>query len=350
MNLSKLKNMQIYIAPYNNESEEFYELLLKELDFSFLGYIDQFQTGDNVHAPVDIQEEYDYIIILSPNYFQTITYNLISLGVSKKKIIYSTSTNKNSTSFSLYKYSFLFKLYNVYKQFILLSKINYVKLFKLKNNHINKRAFIIGNGPSLNISDLNKLQNEITFAANKIYLSFDETKWRPTYYFVTDNLVYSQNYTKIKNLKLNSFFPVSIASSKPKIKNSIYFNLNYKYPAKFNINPINGMYSGSTVVYVMLEFAIYMGIKELYIIGLDFSFNLPSKISSKEIVSEGEINHFHKEYRSIGEKWTKPNMQKQEEAFIKVKEYCAKYDIKIYNASRSSKLDVFEKVNFDKIF
>ena len=39
-----------------------------------------------------------------------------------------------------------------------------------------KRCFIIGNGPSLKLEDLNRLKNEITIASNKIYLIFNKTE------------------------------------------------------------------------------------------------------------------------------------------------------------------------------
>ena len=44
------------------------------------------------------------------------------------------------------------------------------------------RAFIIGNGPSLNPSDLDLLVEEECFAMNRINLIFDKTIWRPTHY------------------------------------------------------------------------------------------------------------------------------------------------------------------------
>ena len=52
------------------------------------------------------------------------------------------------------------------------------RLTNLQNIHKGKRAFILGNGPSLSIADLNKLKNEITFASNKIYLAFEKTDIR----------------------------------------------------------------------------------------------------------------------------------------------------------------------------
>ena len=45
------------------------------------------------------------------------------------------------------------------------------KLKALKDCHRGRRAVIVGNGPSLNVADLERLKDEITFASNKIYLA-----------------------------------------------------------------------------------------------------------------------------------------------------------------------------------
>ena len=60
--------------------------------------------------------------------------------------------------------SFLYEKYD--------SGFNFKKtnINKLKNSFKGKRAFIIGNGPSLNKVDLNLLKNEYTFGVNSIYL------------------------------------------------------------------------------------------------------------------------------------------------------------------------------------
>ena len=50
------------------------------------------------------------------------------------------------------------------------------------------RAFIIGNGKSLNKTPLHLLVGEDTWAVNKIRLIFDKTAWRPKYYVRTDDI------------------------------------------------------------------------------------------------------------------------------------------------------------------
>lgn len=375
IHLSGLKNKSVYLCPYNDEAIYFYQALCEEINFKFLGYIDNFKTDENVVGMDKITKDFDYIVILSPNYHQEISDTLLSYNISKTKVLFSNRTNKKSTTIYLYSnqhiyqtFNFIFsaitkikhQFFNKYKKFKNLLKhlklyyyqvfhTNYLKIFKLKNAYTNQRAFILGNGPSLKITDLDELKNEITFAANKIYLSFDQTQWRPTYYFVTDVYVYLQNLSKIKSLKLNNFFSTKMLSAEEKIKDSTYFNVLYKPTQKITINPILGIHSGSTVVCVMIEMAIYMGIKEIYLIGLDFNFELPSNTTSHELICEGEQNHFHKDYRKVGEKWTKPNMQLQKEAFLKIKEYCESNNIRIYNASHSTHLNVFERVEFEDI-
>lgn len=58
------------------------------------------------------------------------------------------------------------------------------------------RAFVVGNGPSLTVEQLNKLIPETSFAVNRIHLMYDKTKWRPDYFVYMDmsnttNIIYA---------------------------------------------------------------------------------------------------------------------------------------------------------------
>ena len=48
------------------------------------------------------------------------------------------------------------------------------------------RAFIVGNGPSLTVEQLNRLIPEVSFAVNRIHILYDQTRWRPDYYVYMD--------------------------------------------------------------------------------------------------------------------------------------------------------------------
>ena len=347
----ELKNKKLYFLPYNSASLDFVNELEKNIIFDNLGFIDKKVIKNTVSKIEDISKEYDFIIVSSPNYYKEITEELINSTIPLSKILYTfellnkTILIKNIKTLNLFYY--IKQKVNFFKE------VNFFKLRRLKNIHKNKRAFILGNGPSLCVKDLNKIKDEITFAANKIYLAFNETSFRPKYYFVEDLLVYEQNIEEISDIKEMKFFP-TIALKNKKIKNGVYYKLVYEnyYPSfpKISDDISKEVFWGATVIYTMIQFAIYMGIKELYLIGLDFNFLVPKgQENSNEIVSSGEKNHFHKDYRKVGEKWNHPKLEEQYNAFLKVREYCEKNEIKIYNASRSTKLDIFELKDLDKI-
>ena len=233
------------------------------------------------------------------------------------------------------------------------------RLLALKDRHQGERCFIIGTGPSLLVEDLDRLVNEITFASNKIFLAFDQTRWRPTYYSVFDILVAQQNKKQIKELELNKIMSLPML---PSLDQSeviwVYTRATEeqvdKPTAHFSTNLLRGLYGGRTVIIAQLQLAYYMGIREVYLLGVDFHFNI-SKPTGEEsmhglvLESQGEKNHFHPEYRKAGEKWTIPRLDHQYKAFGRAKTAFEKQGGTIYNASRQTALDLFPRIDFEAI-
>ena len=62
------------------------------------------------------------------------------------------------------------------------------RLTEMKDIHRGRRAFIIGNGPSLKQTDLSKLKGEITFAMNRFYLAFPDLGFTTSYICVPNDL------------------------------------------------------------------------------------------------------------------------------------------------------------------
>jgi hypothetical protein len=352
--------INIYFAPFNDMSYTNIHSLEKVFNFNLLGFVDKNIKNQDIISPKELsQKNFDKVIISSGGYYKEIYNEYVSIGINKNKIsFYHQKTNKIFDNIYIYTlYIMIYKptpiINNKMIDWELYFGANSKKLRGLKNQHQNKRAFILGNGPSLRIKDLDMLENEITFASNKIYLCFNETKWRPTYYFVEDDLVFKQNYEKLKNLKgFTKFFPSFTKRFRDTIDDGIYYRLNFKPHNKnfpqLSINPIDGFYWGSTVIYSMVQMALYMGIKEIYLLGVDFTFTIPkskniNSIGRNDLICEGELNHFHKDYRKIGEKWNMPNLDIQLKVFKKLKEYANKNGIEVYNASTNSKLKFFEK-------
>lgn len=234
------------------------------------------------------------------------------------------------------------------------------RLAALKNAYQGRRGFIIGTGPSLRVADLDRLKSEVSFSCNKIYLAFDQTAWRPTYYTVLDVILAKNSYAKIQQLQLNKIFsswvkPYFLSASDiswlrhlgPSIENG-------KPNFQFSLNALEGVYGGWTVVYTQLQLAFYMGIREIYLLGIDFHFQVPkatgeTSVHGQVIENTNEVNHFHPEYRIPKEKWTMPRLDLQHQAFLCAKKTFEAHNGAIYNASRQTALEVFPRIDFDQL-
>jgi hypothetical protein len=240
------------------------------------------------------------------------------------------------------------------------TNVSDARLRSLRGTHNGKRAFIIGNGPSLKSEDLTRLQGEITFASNKIYLIFDATPWRPTYYSVTDRLVARQNATVIERLELRKLLsddlkPLLRASGAvwfhERWRNAGIFDNDAPFMAQyghFSEDALVGIDAGWTVVYAQLQLAFYMGIQRVYLLGMDFDFSVPTKTAKTSdrgyetaLLSGGEVNHFHRHYREPGELWSTPRLDCQRRAFLTAQLHYEHAGRKIINVSRQTKLTVF---------
>lgn len=234
---------------------------------------------------------------------------------------------------------------------------NTEKLLSLKNKHKNERCFILGMGPSLTLSDIKKLRNEITFACNKIYLVFDELDWRPTYYSVADHLVAQHNKEEIE--KVSSCKIYSAAMKQYGLTADVWVeergcDFNDPHHTCFAYDFERGWFGGGTVIYRQIQLAYYMGFKEIYLLGIDFSFNLAKEVETNPnygvvLESNGEQNHFHKDYRKQGETWTYPKIDLQSLAFEKANIFLSRNGVKILNLSRETKLDKIPRGNLDDI-
>ena len=84
-----------------------------------------------------------------------------------------------------------------------------------------------------------------------------------------------------------------------------------------------------------------MGFKEIYLLGVDFSFSSNYKDA---------CNHFIKNYYTKDSKAIFFADKESLQAYMSAREYADKNGIKIYNATRGGKLEVFDRVDFDSLF
>lgn len=225
-------------------------------------------------------------------------------------------------------------------------KGKYRDLEKYQNIHKGQRCFIVATGPSLKMSDLELLKDEITFSMNSICLSLDETTWRPTYYGVQDINVFAKLENEIKAADLNTVFVSSHLAKYNDIpsKWNVYpiHYLNHYYQAAhkkvktcFTDNIVANVYDGYSIAYSMLQLAVYMGFSEIYLLGADCNY---SKDGAQHFKDYGFQDP---NYLTVGEKMIY--------GYQVACEFAKKNNIKIYNATRGGKLEVFKRVNLEEV-
>lgn len=227
-----------------------------------------------------------------------------------------------------------------------------------KNKYQGQRCFIIGNGPSLTLTGLENIGNEISFGANRIYKLFDKTDWRPTFYMVSDPEIIEEDINILQNIDTPNKFISDIG--KKYITNGAngltFFNLYSRFTiAKYTTQKIKFseelekyFNDGYTVTYIAIQFAVFMGFTEIYLLGMDHTYNKVIDSKGRVITNDGVINHCFEDSKksTIGYQY----LEGVNFAYQITKEYCDTHNIKIYNATRGGKLEVFERVEFDNLF
>lgn len=162
------------------------------------------------------------------------------------------------------------------------------ELRQYKNCEAGKRIFVVANGPSLTPADLDLIKHEVSIACNKTWLLYDQTDWRPNYYFSEDTMVIKQNAEQISKLRGSiKFFPqstlkqgIGLVPSERPFSGCHYYPFeipNWKQGIPegnelFSQDVSEVVYGGGTVLYSMFQFANYFGSKEIYLIGCDHNF------------------------------------------------------------------------------
>lgn len=224
------------------------------------------------------------------------------------------------------------------------------KLLDFKNIHEGDICCIVATGPSLTLSDINLLKdNNITcISMNRIYNLFNRTSWRPDYYVVEDQKMIEDLADEISDLDLQYKFVNGDVKKYWEIEKSCS-SIPFKMVMQdclsdrvgFSRNVDRYIYNGYTVTYVCIQLALYMGFKEIFLLGVDFNY-------SDDVFDES--NHFEgyqKHYKDIRLNEIKP--ERMLNAYRKAKKIAEAAGKNIYNATRGGKLEVFERRTLDSI-
>jgi hypothetical protein len=236
---------------------------------------------------------------------------------------------------------------------------NEERLLSYKDKHVKDRCFIIGNGPSLNDIDITLLKNEFTFGVNAIYTNYDRMWFYPTYYVVEDVFVAEDRAEEINRYRSSmKFFGNYLRYCLDADEQTTWLNVMFRYDEyadfpNFSTNAARSIWTGGTVSYLCMQLAYFMGFQEIYLVGFDHSYTVPKSavVNGKDILStDDDVNHFSKDYFGKGKRWHDPMVDRMELSYRKARYYFERDARKIVNATKGGKLEVFERLEYEKLF
>lgn len=216
----------------------------------------------------------------------------------------------------------------------------------LHNTHKGERCFIVATGPSLRFEDLETLRKnkEICFSMNSIYEAFGETRWRPDYFLVDDYSMLRDESIDWDAIDVpNKLMGDTSEEFWNKKKHDKYLKYHQIYEMcqdrlpHFTDDFSTRTYLGCTVTYTCIQLAAYMGFSKIYLLGVDFSY------ANEKNATYG---HFYKEEKKEAIGYTKEVLN----AYKATRKYADEHGIRVINATRGGKLEVFERVDFDSLF
>ena len=283
-----------------------------------------------------------------------------NLIILQNKII-QTYKNKGIiiTLFKIFQSSFV----NIVR-YLSYNRKNLIKWRKLKDKFIGKRVFVIGNGPSLNRTELYLLKNEYKICFNRINILFERLNWYPNFYVCIDKTVLHDNTDEIKKEILPfvdfAFFPEShkyhfnFFSRIRNYANVLWLYYNFE---EFGFN-MPWIAKSPTVATAALQILTYLGFSKIYLVGVDMNYKLHTttkNLGNNEIQSKDndDPNHFDPRYFGKGRKYHQPTQEVMNNIFDsleRVKRNILKTNSKIFNSTYGGKLELFERVEFESLF
>lgn len=275
--------------------------------------------------------------------------------MSSQKIIEIKERIKRNTGVRLLCSPFMKSKYNkIYRDYLQSEDSSFLK--GLKNSKQGNRCFIVCNGPSLSTDDLELIKNEYSFAFNRIYYIFDKTAWRPSFYVSVDKDVILMNNKEIKEIdvpiKFLDIYAKNCVVQKPNMhyiccKDGFIVRPYSDKGINFSLDISAGYSDGGTVTYVAIQLAVYMGFKEIYLLGVDHSYSTYIKADGKTYKDDEVVDNYFKELKSTG--ITTIFLDRTTKAYENARIICEENGVKIFNATRGGKLEAFERIRLEDI-
>ena len=226
---------------------------------------------------------------------------------------------------------------------------------ELRDAYKGRRAFIVGNGPSLADLPLNILEGEYTFATGRIALVFPDTFWRPTFYvaFATSVNDYKgfpeyvrDAYEAMKTAEIT--FAYQDCTGNPifyMAGNTMFLHASHAHhiapedaePEIWSDDISDRVSKYGTSLFAASQIAAYMGFNPIYFVGCD--------LGDGHFTDEYIPDHY-REHR-ISQEHVKPAIIRSHEI---IKTNGERLGTRFYNATIGGGLEVYPRVGLYSLF
>ncbi len=237
------------------------------------------------------------------------------------------------------------------------------------DQHKGRRAFVLGNGPSLNQLCLDHLEKEVVFAVNGFACHPIIDTWQPAALALADPLYFEKHEAyagefQLMRAKLPTsvfFLPLVFHQIVSKFRllpaeRCFYASLNgnMAYHRRVSVDLTGSVPGGQTVTLFAIQAALYMGCNPIYLIGMDHDF----------LANPKSATHFSSSYESTVEKeyqdqhrftnWNYLDLihavGRMFQGYVNIRRVAEARGQKVFNATAGGFLDVFPRVDFDQLF
>jgi hypothetical protein len=240
-----------------------------------------------------------------------------------------------------------------------------MQLSDFNQKHKGERVFIVGNGPSLQKINLDLLSDEYSIAMNRIAAIYDKTSWRPSYFVCTTSNIKDPDWRRdiltSVDLGIDSFIWDNLVNYFGDRKNCYSMTClngheitNFAPIEWWSDNIESHVTKFGTSMIVAFQIAVYMGFKEIIIIGADLGFkdSVMQKILYRlHLPKLGHLfdkNHFSAGYGTPGCRADVLN-NNMLAAHKLIKLACDARGVQVFNATNGGALEIYPRVDFNSL-
>lgn len=209
---------------------------------------------------------------------------------------------------------------------------------------------MVGNGPSLAWTDVDKLIGEVSIATNNVHLAYPSVKWRPTIYVRAEQGSILEPEHWLESLKVHIalgtkiycndyFFRPRFGLKAPGdvhyLKSCAHYGKHFDNPDIPHLWHLPVLCTFGSSVNVAIQLAVQMGFSPIYLVGCDLGYR------------DGQPSHFVSDYEHGREQPARyANMDTLAAHMIAARSCPGR----IYNATLGGELEVYNRVDYDTLF